>query len=670
MYKRIALAGTFIALGFLLLPVAEVFRPGNEVKAEPILVRNFIATSPTLIGEIAWFLVAYFALFAITSILFVWLFKPVAIRLARDFREKQQLVWLGYLGFVIWLILESARQYPFSKMGQFLDAFLQTPVGTALIFALSTAIGLVSVIGLVLRIQPLAQRLWNKQSYRYTAAGIIILLVAIPVLTAPHRTVYSEESSSRPNIIIISIDSWRADHMPGRNLPAGVMPFLTDIFREAAVFEQAFTPLARSFPAWWTVFTGQFPATHGVRMNLMDDSLIDTPPDLLDVLRNNNYYRLFAMDERRFANIREEHGFDKVVGPKLGASDLLLGTINDTPLTNLLANTLVAKWLFPFTYSNRAASFVYRPETFTKEVTNAIYAAPGKPLFLLAHHELPHWPYYFAERPTDKFSSHASDVDYSRYLETLSHVDLQIQSLFTALEQGGRLENAIIILTSDHGESFRSIPTTWERRDNNQQIQITFGHGSSTLGMAQHEIPLAFIGYGDFSFAPGRRKGRASLADIYPTLAELLGLQSTISFDGISLKSMLEQPEVDTPRRPIPIETGFTPLSMADGIIEPEQIVLEAASLYTVSEDGRLVFKPDEMKVVREDKNRAVIYDDWILTELGRNSPGLRLGHLPSRVIDLPEQQAIGPETLLFMIESYCRLFPEVNDVEACTTAP
>ena len=123
-------------------------------------------------------------------------------------------------------------------------------------------------------------------------------------------------ASEQPDVIFISIDSWRSDHVPGRQLPPGVMPYLETLIEDAAVIEQAFTPLARSFPAFWTVFTGQFPPRHGIRMNLSDDSLIATPSDLLRAFGDRGYYRLFAMDERRFANIREDqrHAADQPAG--------------------------------------------------------------------------------------------------------------------------------------------------------------------------------------------------------------------------------------------------------------------------------------------------------------------------------------------------------------------
>lgn len=127
------------------------------------------------------------------------------------------------------------------------------------------------------------------------------------------------------------------------------------------------------------------------------------------MLKRQGYTTIYATDDRRFNNIDKEFGFEEVIGPKLGINDVILGTSNDLPLSNLLINFRISSWLFPYNYSNRASYFSYYPQTFTTKLKHDLASdVHTMPVFLGVHFTLPHWPYAWAsslpEQVNNEFS--------------------------------------------------------------------------------------------------------------------------------------------------------------------------------------------------------------------------------------------------------------------------
>ena len=107
----------------------------------------------------------------------------------------------------------------------------------------------------------------------------------------------------------------------------------------------------------------------------------------------------------------------------------------------------------------------------------------------------------------------------------MAAVDAEIRTLFDELEQLGFLDNALIVITADHGEEFGE--------------HGRMGHGF-TLFNGVMRIPLIIV-------APGFPAGRVveenvSLVDVAPTLLELLGLPAPPTFEGRSLVPLMRNP--------------------------------------------------------------------------------------------------------------------------------
>lgn len=110
------------------------------------------------------------------------------------------------------------------------------------------------------------------------------------------------------------------------------------------------------------------------------------------------------------------------------------------------------------------------------------------------------------------------------YLSCITFTDSQVARVLAALEASGQADNTIIVLWSDHG---------WHLGEK----EMT---GKTTLWEPSTRVPLIFAGPG---VSVGQCDEPAELLDIYPTLAELAGLDAPPNVEGLSLVPQIKNPE-------------------------------------------------------------------------------------------------------------------------------
>src|SRR5690606_23377785 len=120
------------------------------------------------------------------------------------------------------------------------------------------------------------------------------------------------------------------------------------------------------------------------------------------------------------------------------------------PLVNLLVNQSVGRWLFPYAHANRGAAVTYDPDTFVRRLD----ALPEleEPTFLAVHLTLVHWPYTWATAPNPTLGDDPAKMA-DRYWKAATRVDEQFSDLLQLLKRKGALDNSIVVVLSDHGES-------------------------------------------------------------------------------------------------------------------------------------------------------------------------------------------------------------------------
>lgn len=442
----------------------------------------------------------------------------------------------------------------------------------------------------------------------------LALLLTATALTSPSTPTGIERV--QPDIIILGVDSLRPDHLHGRGGSNTISPNIDNFIRHSVSFEQAYTPMGRTFVALMSILSGQYPIGHGARENLYPREMLDIEQVLPHVLRTHGYRTIFSLDEVRFANIDEHFGFDILAGPPAGVVELTSTALANTAGTNFAQLIPGLSVLFPHTSGNRALHDAYVADIQTERIARATRrVSPQDPMLLVAHFTMPHTPF-----ARGKWHKEILDPDYTDsppgYRKAVSVADLQIQSLLETLRRQGRLDNALVFLLSDHGEGLGMEKDSWTSArlaSNPSRVPARFGHGTAALDDAQSRIVLAAQLYENGSPVwPARRSSSpASLIDIAPTALHIAGLgHHGLQFDGAPLIN--RDGNVIAPRsRGIFVESGIFGQSLETLDVDPGSVANEFSHLYNVTTDLRVELKREYLPDLLEAKERGVILNGF-----------------------------------------------------------
>jgi choline-sulfatase len=235
-----------------------------------------------------------------------------------------------------------------------------------------------------------------------------IALVAGTILATRATGVFRHARTS-PNILLITLDTTRADHLGAYGHQLAQTPRLDRLAREGVLFERALTAAPITLPAHASLLTGAYPFTHGVRNN-GNFSLSDTVPTLATALHDAGYrtaafVSAFVLD-RRYGLARGFDEYDDRVG---------LERRGDRTAAAAL------EWL------------------------NAHASAPA-PFFVWLHLYDAHDPYDPPPPFREAFAGRLYDGE-------IAFDDEVIGSVLDGLDRAGRLSSTIVAVIGDHGES-------------------------------------------------------------------------------------------------------------------------------------------------------------------------------------------------------------------------
>lgn len=454
-----------------------------------------------------------------------------------------------------------------------------------------------------------------KRAQLFRASGFLAISVILlspflngsyhPLTTEAVRTNPGESTPvSKNNLVIIGLDSVSLTHLLENR---EYLPHLSKLVETGHLFTRAYTPLARTFPAWVSLLSGQYPATSGVRFNLTSPPSAVLTNNLARDLQTHGFTTVFAQDERRFSNIDEGYGFDLAIGPDLGVTDFLMPVLSDHFMVAYLNDSVLGPWLFPGIYNNRVAPKTYRPESFSGTIANQL-SYSDHPIFLAAHFCLPHFPYKWRD-------SEVSLDEVELHQTALIKADQQVGEVIQALKESNQWDNTMVVLMSDHGEGLGQEHNTWVDPDdlnNSRVLRLLRGHGNSLFSKDQTNVIL------HISTPEDRRIGNfvenhhlASLIDIRPTVLSLLGLpQPDTPLDGIDLFSEHNESE-----RILFMETGVTAALPMPGqkSIASEGQLREWIDSYRISESGLLTIRPSYAALQVDNKQTAAMNDSHLL---------------------------------------------------------
>ncbi len=289
------------------------------------------------------------------------------------------------------------------------------------------------------------------------------------------------------NLLLVSIDTLRADRAQpyGASVPTPHMQRLAD---EGVLFLEAQSPVPLTQPAHSTLFTGNYPARHGVRDN-SDFVLAERALTLAERFQQAGYQTHAVVAAAVLAKRTGlDQGFDGY-DDEFSAQQMS----GVTPTVERVGAEVV----------ERANAWIARREA-------------RRPFFLFVHFYDPHLPYAAPGEWSARFAEDA-------YAGEVAYADDCLGRLRAQLESSGLLDSTAIVLVSDHGESLGE-------------------HGEATHGLFLYEAALRvpmILRLPSERFPKGLRiETPVCLVDITPTVSELFGLE-TGSCDGASLVGLI-----------------------------------------------------------------------------------------------------------------------------------
>lgn len=543
---------------------------------------------------------------------FAWLYRAGSAALRPALRDRVVPLLLWLLAGTTLLVLWNDRLFPRSMVFPNSDVLARqaaSPVlfwGLNLLFAAAACVALASAL--------------RSRGGRWAVAAVGAMVLAAWVPLSPRGVPHKVARSGPPDVILIGLDSVRPEYLHPSGYPDKTLtPAINGLASQLVLFDDTVTPLARTFVAYMSLLTGQYPVRHGARFNLYPRSEFRHDHTLAHRLRKAGYTTAYTTDETRFANIDASFGFDHVAVPPVGVSDFVLGAMLDSLATNLLALTPPARHLLPNLHGNRAAARIYSPGDHAERVAGVVrHLAADRPALLIAHFCLPHWPFTWRTADVAKSVRIPSDPRYAetpaKYLDALHATDSQVAQLLDALRKAGRLDNAVVVLFSDHGESLMMprdfLETLGEGAVDGNRLS---GHGAFALADGQQRVLLGMQRFrnGQPLWRARHEVSPASLVDMAPSVLEAAGVAYDSSdFDGLSLAGVAAGRASLPADRPRFVESGLSGGAVETTSIDEATIASELSHLYQVRSDLRIEVAPKHLPGRLLVKQRGVYAGD------------------------------------------------------------
>ncbi len=347
-----------------------------------------------------------------------------------------------------------------------------------------------------------------EKMIRRTATGVVSNTVVIAILCGlSWSCAPSEEVPS--NVILISIDTLRADHLGSYGYARATSPFLDSLAEDGVRFENSFVQLPGTLPSHMSMLTGLYPEEHGV----MPPTGVLSPsiPMIQEILQQQGF-RTAGFTEGGYAD--GGYGFARGFDRFSDESNKMYNSVVDTLDRGLAFLESIEKedryFLFLHTYAVHDPYFPPPPyKTMFWDRPAPTQVEPTGP-------NLVKFNRVGAPVPADVTNYYKALYDAS-----IRYLDDQLRDFFASAEDIGVLDDTVVIITSDHGEEFQE-----HGRFVHEQLYREHLH-----------VPLIVLGVGASRSVPEIVQS----IDLAPTILDLLGLgQQEIEMSGRSLRPLLE----------------------------------------------------------------------------------------------------------------------------------
>lgn len=308
-------------------------------------------------------------------------------------------------------------------------------------------------------------------------------------------------SAAHPNVLVITLDTTRADHLSVYGYERPTSPALEALASHADVYERAYSTSSWTLPAHASLFTGRYPTSHGMRHDPAGELVLSEAIDAPKGIRA----RALARDAVTLAELLRTAGYRTgavVAGPWLHHEFGLSRGFQD--------------------YDDDAVQRTRR----AVEVTDAALRwlrEDGEPFFLFLNYFDPHAPYAPPPHYRHSFLPRDVRVDLRSALQApalydaeILYMDEQVGRLLRGLRERGLYESTLIVVTADHGELLGD--------------RGTWGH-ERYLWEPLVRVPLLVKPPGP-PRSGRREESPISMVDILPLVLESVGLEAPEGVQG------------------------------------------------------------------------------------------------------------------------------------------
>ncbi|MBN1341193.1 MAG: sulfatase-like hydrolase/transferase [Phycisphaerae bacterium] len=457
----------------------------------------------------------------------------------------------------------------------------------------------------------------------WPAAGLLAICLAIqwferPSLASasptwsPAPAAATQSPPDRPNVVLVVLDTQRADRLGCYGYPRPTTPRLDAFAKDAVVFENCVSPAIWTLPSHASMFTGLFPSEHGANWHhLWVDGKF---PTAAEILKKAGYQTMGLTNNTFIGTLTNlSRGFDGFIQP--WAIQWVRGNL----LYDLLARALypghhIGTWLGVATHQDNGGKY-----------TNQLVARfleqrdPARPFFMFINYMEPHEPYRpplphrrVFIKPEEIENSYRLAWWYKRFQYSLlkrddytpAELDLlnrtydaetrlqddYVGELLQMLAARVPLDDTLIIVTADHGESLGD--------------HHIIGHGWCVYETLTH-VPL-IVRY-PRRLPPGRRTDLVQTVDVFPTMLDAASGRAVTSQSTFG-RSLLSPPG----EAPVAaMTTASSPSTAASGDLVGRVVVTERTAPQDPGLDEVQRIDTRFNRVPYEGKIRAVRQGPW-----------------------------------------------------------
>jgi arylsulfatase A-like enzyme/tetratricopeptide (TPR) repeat protein len=321
----------------------------------------------------------------------------------------------------------------------------------------------------------------------------VVALTTGSLATGPEVPSSKPESNPKsPSILLITLDTTRADRMGFQGSKRGLTPNLDALAQQAAVFTRAYSQVPLTPPSHATILTGTYPQFH--HMDEFQMELAKELPYAPEILRARGYHTAaFIGSIILEPNPPYAPGFDR------GFDTYDAGFHNEGP------------------GEDRYSTVQRRGEEVVAHVLAWLDKYPNGPFFMWVHLYDAHDPY----DPPEPYKTRYASAPYDG---TIAYEDAAVGELLRQLKLRGLYDDLVMAVTADHGESLGA-------------------HGEDTHGIFLYDetiqVPLLIkLPHGS---AVGKRiEDRVELVDILPTLLQAARIDIPKEVQGKSLLTLMK----------------------------------------------------------------------------------------------------------------------------------